>query len=76
METLLGEMKLDNKYNRTIKKEDLDTGMEYTIKGIKYFTTKYAEHINIIIDFEDKFVDLFVPKHFDSTAADPDKKFK
>jgi len=36
METLLGEMKLKNKYNRTIKKQDLDTGMEYTINGINF----------------------------------------
>ena len=35
MEKLLSEKKIENKYNRTIRKEDLDTGMEYTMTGMQ-----------------------------------------
>ena len=58
-------MEMENKYNRTIRKEDVDIGMQYTITRMKYVTTKYG---NIL--------DLFVPKHFDSKAAEFEKKFK
>ena len=32
-----------NKYNRTIRKEDLDIGMEYTITGMKCVTNKFGK---------------------------------
>ena len=32
-------MKMENKYNRTIRKEELDTGMEYIITGLKCVST-------------------------------------
>ena len=34
---------MENKYNRTIRKEDSDIGIEYTVKGMKYVTTKYGK---------------------------------
>ena len=39
MEKLLSEMKMENKYNKTIKTEYLDIGMEYMIKEMKCVTT-------------------------------------
>lgn len=76
MEKLLREMKVENKYNRTVKKEDLDIGIEYTIKAMKNVVTKYGNKLVIIINFEGEMVDIFAPKRFDSKAADFEKKFK
>ena len=45
MEKLLNEMKMENKYNRTVRKEDLDIIMDYTIKAMKCFTTKYEKKL-------------------------------
>ena len=45
MEKLLSEMKKENKYKLTIKKEDLNIGMISTIEGMKCFTTKYGEKL-------------------------------
>ena len=50
--------------------------MEYTIKPIKYITTKYGKKIVITIDFKGEMVYLFAPKRFDSKAAHLEKKFK
>ena len=47
MEKLFGEMKMVYKCNRTIRKEDLDIGMEYTITGMKCITTKYGNKLLI-----------------------------
>ena len=69
MEKLLSEMKMKWKYNRTISKEDLDPGMEYTIKGLKCVKTKYGKKIVFIIDFKGKMVDLFAPWNFDCNAV-------
>jgi len=74
MEKLLSEMKMEKKYNRTTRKEDLDIGMEYTIKEMKCITTKYGKKLVITIDFKAEIVDLFVTKRFDSKAADLQKK--
>ena len=52
MEKLLSEMKVENKYNRTIRKEDLVIGLEYTIKAMKSATAKYGKKIVIFIDFK------------------------
>ena len=76
MEKLLIETKMENKYSQTIKKEGLDIGREYTIKGVKCFTTKYGKKIVIIIDLKGEIVDLLAPKRFDSKAADLEKKLK
>ena len=67
---------MEDKYKRTIRKEDLDIGIEYTIKGIKYNTTKCGKTIVIIIDFICEMNDLFAPKRFDSKAGDLEKKPK
>ena len=69
MEKLLSEMKMENKYNRTGRKEDLDIGMECTITGKKCFTTKYEKKLVIIIDCKGEMIDLFVPKRFDSKSS-------
>ena len=70
MEKLLSEIEMENKYNRTVWKEDLDIGIECTIKGMKCVTAKYGEKIVIIIDFKGEMVNLFATKYFDSKAAD------
>ena len=67
---------MENKYNRTIRKEDLDIGMENTIKAMKFVTTKYWSKIVIIIDFKGEMVDLFALKRFNSKAADLEKKLQ
>ena len=67
-------MKIENKYNRTIRKQDLDIGREFTITGMKCVTTKYGKKIVIIIDFKGEMVELFAPKRFYSKAADIEKK--
>ena len=51
MENLFSEMKMENKYNRTIRKEDLDIGTEYTITGMKCVTTKYGIKLVITLRF-------------------------
>ena len=38
-------MKGENKFNRTVKKEDLDIEMEYAIKGMKCLITKYGKKL-------------------------------
>ena len=40
-------MQIYIKYDRTIKKEYLDIGMEYMIKAMKRVTTKYGKKIVI-----------------------------
>ena len=69
-------MKMGNKYNRTIRKEDLDIGMEYRIKAMICVTTKYGKKIVIIIGLKAEMVDLFEPNYFDSKVAGLDKKLK
>ena len=64
MEKLISEIKMENKYIRTITKEHLKIGMGYTIKGMKSITTKYGKEIVIIICFKCKMFDLFVTKRF------------
>ena len=76
MEKLLSEMKMENKYNRTIGKEVLDIGMEYTIEGMKCVTTKYGRKLVIIVNFKGELVDLFAPRHFSPEAADLEKNLK
>ena len=49
MEKRLSEIKMENKYNRTISKEDLDIGMEYMIKTLKFVPTKSGKKIVIIL---------------------------
>ena len=41
MENSSSEMKRENISNRTVRKENLDIGMKYTIKAIECVTTKY-----------------------------------
>ena len=53
MEKRLREMKTENKYGRTIRNEDLDIGMKYTIKAMICVTIKYGKQIVIIIDFRE-----------------------
>ena len=43
MKKLSSKMEIENKYDRTKRKEDLDIGMEYTIKAMKCVTTKYEK---------------------------------
>ena len=43
MEKLLCEMKKENKYSRTSRKEDLVIEMGYTITRTKFVTTKYEK---------------------------------
>ena len=69
-------MKMENKYNSTNGKEDLDIGMEYIFKAMKFVTTKYWSKIVIIIDFKGEMVDLFALKRFNSKAADLEKKLQ
>ena len=67
-------MKGENKYNRTVRKENLEIGMEYTIKEIKFVATKYGKKIVIIIDSKGEMVYLFAPKRFNNKAADLEMK--
>ena len=76
MEKRLCEMKMKNKYYRTIRKEDLDIGMEDKIIGKKCVTTKNGKKLVIIMDFKEEIVDIFVPICFDSKAAGLEKKCK
>ena len=69
-------MKIVNKYNQTIRKEDLDVGIEYTITGMKCVATKYGNKVVITIHFKGEMVDLLVPKPFDSKAADLEKELQ
>jgi len=62
MEKLLSEMKMVYKCNRTIRKEDLDIGMEYKITVMKCVTTKDRSKPVIAINFKGEMVDLFSPK--------------
>ena len=39
---------MENKYNRSIREDDLDIGMEYTTEAMKCMTTKYGKKIVII----------------------------
>ena len=48
MEKHSSEMKMKSKYNRTIRKEDLDIGMEYTITRMKCVTNKNGKKLVII----------------------------
>ena len=57
---------MKNKHNRTIRKEDLDIGIEYTITGVEYLATEYGKKVVIIFYFKGEMVDLFAPKRFDS----------
>ena len=52
MEKLLSEMKTVNKFKWTIRKKDLDIGMEYTIEAIKCVTSKFGNKLVITIDFK------------------------
>ena len=52
MEKILSEMKIENKYNRTIRNKNLDNGIKYTIKAMKCVTTKYGKKIFITNDFK------------------------
>ena len=63
-------MKMENKYYQIIGKEDLDIGMEYTIKAMKCVTTKYRKKIVIIIVSKCEMVDLLAIKRFVSKASD------
>ena len=76
MEKLLSEMKMENEYNLTIRKEYLDIGMEYTITGLKDVTAKFGKKIVIIIDFKGEMIGLCSPRHFDAKAADLEEKSK
>ena len=42
-------MNIENKYNQTIRKEDLDIGMEYMITAMKCVTTEHGNKLVIII---------------------------
>ena len=55
---------MENKYNRTIRKEDLDNGTENAITGTKYVSKKYGNKLVIIISYKDERFDLFSPKCF------------
>ena len=59
MEKLLSETKIKDKRNRTIRKEHLVIGMEYTMNGMKCVTPKYGNKLGISIDFKGEMVDLF-----------------
>ena len=68
-------MKMENKYNRNIRKEDLDIAMEYVIAEMKCLT-RYGKKLAITIDFKGVMVILFAPKRFDSKADDIENKYK
>ena len=69
MEKTLSEMEIENKYNRTSRKEDLVIEMGYTITGTKCVTTKYGKKLVIIIDLKGEMGGLFAPKSFDAKSA-------
>jgi len=71
----LSVMRIENKNNRTSRKEDLDIRMEYTITG-KTCVTKYGSKIVITIDVEGEMADRFTPNRFLSKRADLEKEFK
>ena len=48
MQKLLSKMKMENKYNQTIRKQNLDIGIEYTIKAMKCVIAKYGNKLVII----------------------------
>ena len=50
---------MENKYNQTIRNQDLDIGTEDTITGMKCVTPKYGNKLGISIDFKGEMVDLF-----------------
>ena len=74
MEQFWREMKIGKKYNRTIRKEYLDQGIEYESKEMKCITTKYGNKLVIATNFKGEMVDLFAPKRPDSAAADLKKR--
>jgi len=67
---------MEEKYNRNVRKEDLDIEMEYVIAEMECLTTRYGKKIAIIIDFKGVMVCIFAPKRFDSKAADIENKLK
>ena len=69
MENLLGEIKIENNYNQTVKKEGLDLGIEYEIKAMKCVKTKYGNKLAITISFKGEAVDIFAKKQFDSIIS-------
>ena len=67
MDKPLSEMKMINKYSRTIRKKDLNMGMEYTITGMKYVKTKCGNKLDITIHYERKWsiclpLSVLIPK--------------
>ena len=69
-------MKILNKNYSSIRWEDLDIGMEHTIKAKICVTTKYGKNIVIMIVFKSEMVDLFSRIRFDSKAADFENRLK
>ena len=63
MEKLLSEMKMVDKYNRTIRKEDLDIKRKHTITGMKCVTTKYGKNslLLLILKARKKIIWIFRP---------------
>ena len=76
MEELLSEMKMENKYNLTVKKESMDLGNANEIETIKCLRTKHGSKLDITINFKGETVDLYAPLWFDSAEADFENKFK
>ena len=76
MANILREMKIENKHDQTIRTEDLDIGMEYTIIGMNNVTNIYEYKLVTTVDFKGETVDLFAHKCFDSKAADLEKEFQ
>ena len=64
MENFLGEMNIKNRWHRTIRtlSEELDIGMESTVKTVKYVTNKYGNKLDITVNFKGKTVAIFTPK--------------
>ena len=56
MVKFLGEMKIENKYNQNIIKDDLDTGTEYAIKAMKRIKTKHGNKVVITINLKGEVV--------------------
>ena len=76
MEEGLSEMVMVNKCNWTFRKDDIDTGMEYTVTGMKCVTTINGKKLVVIIHFKDEMVGLCTPKRFNSKAAGLEKKMR
>ncbi len=57
-----------NKYNETIRKEELVLGLKYTIVKMRIAKTKYGDKLVVVINHNDKPCDLFITQKYNAIA--------